>query len=421
MKSRKYIYLFFAILVAGIVSSVLSKSLLSLSEYQFGPETIGIFIPPFLTTLFMYAVGREHGFSYKILGLSLLLFMLQLLPFWELLWKVVKPNPAEDFERYFQYARHMIRHQTLWGADQIRFPNQSRAYITQPGYRYFVAFELLIFDKLYRFVSLLNIGLFLSAIYFFLKIIHHLISDGKLKFMLSSLLVLSVPYATKNILMGLTEWLTVIFLVCFAWFYFYKKQWLTAFVFLAFVPFLRQNLLPPVFAILFIHFISQKFDYRILVVFVLILLLPVYHNLYYAGEFRFFTSVFEWPFIEYNDGQPTALNINKMLINLIHYTGFNIRGAKIDFLEEAVLFLLFFVFFYFYAGVYLKIRTNKYAYYLTTLVTIIIPTLFLATDFYPRFEFICIIVSVIIFIQVYILDCKNPLFIKRKDSIVASC
>ena len=398
MKSRKYIYLFFAILVAGIVSSVLSKSLLSLSEYQFGPETLGLFVPPFLTTLFLYFAGREHGFSYKILGFSLLLFMLQLLPFGELLWKVVKPNPVEDFERYFQYARHMIRHQTLWGADQIRFPNQSRAYITQPGYRYFVAFELLIFDKLYRFVSLLNIGLFLSAIYFFLKIIHHLISDGKLKFMLSSLLVLSVPYATKNILMGLTEWLTVILLVCFAWFYFYKKQWLTAFVFLAFVPFLRQNLLPPVFVILVIHFISQKFDYRILVVFVLILLLPVYHNLYYAGEFRFFTSVFEWPFIEYTSGGSKRIDILHILNNVCHYLGFDFINGHIDFIEEGFLMLIGFVIIYFCFNRYFAKQLWSYLFYAITLSTLFIPTLLLATDFYPRFEFVLINLTIIFFL-----------------------
>jgi hypothetical protein len=271
-----------------------------------------------------------------------------------------------------QYAHNMIANNTLWGSDQIRFPNEGKAYITQPGYRYFVALELLIFQKLYRFVSIVNIGIFISAIYILLKIVYEKTDQTKLRLILSAIIILSVPYATKNILMGLPEWLTVVLLIYFAWFYFMKPNAFIAFIILAFVPFLRQNLLPPVLLTLLVHVITQKINYKIIVVFIFILLLPVYHNLYYAGECRFFTSVFQWPFIEYESTGSTGFKLFQIFNNLMHYADFDFNNDRTDFIEEGILMLTGFGVTYFLLGKHIEIKPLRKWFYLTTMISLII-------------------------------------------------
>ncbi len=397
VKKVKYFFLF--ILTVGIIISFATKIILSKSLYQSGSETIGLFIPPFLCTLFMYFAGKEYQFNKKTLAVSLLLLLLLNLPFGNLLLKQIKPNPGDDFDYYFKYAQNMITHKTLWGGDQIRFHKESKSYITQPGYRYFVALELMIFQKLYRFVSILNIALFITAFYLLLKTIHKKIKQTKLKLTLSAFLILSIPYATKNILMGLPEWLTIILIILFAWFYFVKQKPFIAFIILAFVPFLRQNLLPPVVITLFIHCLSEKIDYRIIVSFVFILLLPIYHNLYYAGELRYFTSIFKWPFLEYKTPTSIKFKLWHILNNLLHYTGFDVRKKHVDFIEEGFLMLIFFVIIYVTIRKYFEKKSLRFWFYVTTLLTLIIPTLLLATDFYPRFEFVVIYFTIVLFLQ----------------------
>jgi hypothetical protein len=373
--------------ITGAVSSLLLKEQLAALPYQFGKETIGLFIPPFLTAVFMYIAGSREQFSGKILRLSVLLFIIQLLPFGSLLLEVIQPNPKEDFERYVQYAQNMIENSTLWGGDQIRFPHLSKAYITQPGYRYFVALELLLFQDLYRFVSVLNIGLFLIAVFYLFKFIDQQSVPKHLRQLISLLVVLTIPYATKNILMGLTEWFVIVLLIACIWMYYGKKRWLLAILILAFIPFIRQNLLPPVLILLFLFCFNHQAKWRACLLFGLILLLPVYHNLYYAGEFRFFTSIFKWPFVKYEEAAASGFDFFKPINNLLHYAGLDI-SKKPDFLEESFLFLLLFVGLYFYISRSLQSRQLKLLYFAITLITVLLPSLLLATDFYPRFEFV---------------------------------
>lgn len=392
-------YFFIPVLLTGFIATCITKNILANSYYQSGPETIGLFFPPLLCTLFMYFTGKEYGFNKKIIASTLLLFFLTYLPFGMLLLKEVKPVPGDDFDFYFKYAQNMVTNKTLWGGDQIRFPNESKTYITQPGYRYFVALELLIFQKLYRFVSILNIGFFIFTIGFFFKIINLLSNNRKLKIMLSSLIILSVPYATKNILMGLPEWLTIILLIYFSWFYFVKKQPVIAFIVLAFIPFLRQNLLPPVIMALLIHCITQNMNYKIILYFILILLLPVYHNLYYAGELRFFTSIFKWPFLDYDGINSTGFKYFQIVNNLLHYAGLDINDHRLDFIEEGFLMLIGFVLIFFSLRKYLPNHSMRRWFYTVTLLTLILPGLLLGTDFYPRFEFVVIYFTIVLFLQ----------------------
>jgi hypothetical protein len=391
--------LFFIFAIIGLLSTVFFKPLLGKSHYQAGPETIGLFIPAFFSAVFLLLMGSLHNFTIRTLWITLSLLLIQYIPLGHLLFKVVEPNKGIDFSRYFLYAQNMIENKTLWGGDQLIYPNDSRAYITQPGYRYFVALELLIFQKLYRFVSIVNIGIFIAACYFLLKIIHIKIEQTKLKFILSGIVISSIPYATKNILMGLPEWLTIVLLIFFTWFYIIKKQPLTAFIILAFVPFLRQNLLPPVVIMLFIYSIIENMDRRIIVSFLLIIFLPLYHNLYYANEFSFFAVIVQWPFLEYGLSGPTSFDIFQPINNIMHYTGFDFNNDRIDFIEEGVLMLIGFSITYFLLGKYIENKAARKWFYALTFFSLIIPTIFMGTEFYPRFEFVVIYFTIVMFLQ----------------------
>lgn len=394
---QKYSFILF--LLIGFICSVTTRNFLALSQYQSGAETICLFIPPFLCVINIYISGYNNRFGLKNIILSLLLFLILNIPFRNSLFNEVKPNPGDDFEYCFKYAQNMITNKTLWGGDQIRFPNESKSYITQPGYRYFVALELLIFQKLYRFVSILNISIFITAVFFLFKTIHSVTISRKMKFMFSFLIIFSIPYATKNILMGLPEWLAITLLMFFTYFYFLKNKPIAAFIILAFIPFLRQNLLPPVLVFLFFHFITQKFDYKIIIAFVIIIMLPVYHNLYYANELRYFTSVFEWPFFDYKSTGIQRVKIFHFINNLMHYTGFDFNNSRIDFIEEGFLMLIAFVIIYINLGKQIESALLKICFYIVTLFALIIPTLLMATDYYPRFEFVVIYFTIVIFLH----------------------
>jgi hypothetical protein len=405
---EKYIYLFIAVL--GAASSFYFRTNLQTLPYQFGIDAIGLFIPPFLTGIYMVFGGVEKGFTQRLLFGSILLFAIQLVPFWDLLVRVVLPNPGEDFARNLYYAKNMIANHTLWGGDKIIYTDEGNAYITQPGYRYFIALELLVFKEVYRFVSILNILLFIITLFFFLKVVAGTIENLKFRKLLLFFLVLTIPYATKNILMGLSEWLMVSILMLSVYFFKMQKSAALSIILLAFVCFMRQNTLPAVLLLAAWIIIANKNKILLFLLFLLVLLLPVYHNLYFAGESRFFVSIYHWPFLSYELPSkyvaPSGFNYMHVLSNLLHYLGIHIRGnGSVDFLEESFIFLLAFII------IYHRIQKvyffgYQWLFYMLVTLSIILPTIFFATDFYPRFEFVCVYFTLAAFLYLH-QDKKN--------------
>ncbi len=398
-------YLFLSIAIVGVASSFYFRTNLKMLPYQFGIESIGLFIPPFLTGIYMVFAGLRNGFTNAVLFRVIVLFVTQLIPFSDLLLRVILPNPGEDFARNLIYAKNMITNHTLWGGDKLLYNDEGNAFITQPGYRYFIAFEALLFKQLYRFVSIINILIFIISLFFFLRAVDVSIPKSKFRWVLLFFLVFTIPYATKNILMGLSEWLMVSVLMFSVYFLSVRKLVFISILLLALVPFIRQNTLPSVILLAAWVVLMSKQKLLPSLLFVIVLLLPVYHNLYYAGEWRFFISVYHWPFLNYESPskyvQPSGFNFMHIVNNLLHYSGIHIKGnGVIDFLEEAFIFLLPFVFIYvfilqkYFSG-YLRL------FYLMVTLGAILPTVFFATDFYPRFEFVCVYFAVAAFLFLY--------------------
>lgn len=376
--------------------------------HQFGYEAIPFFFPPLIVTLFFSIHGEAAGFNRKLLFTSILLFFLLCIPVWDQLFKTVQPNKEDDFEKTVTYAQNMIQNKTLWGGDQLIFKKEGRSFVMQPGFRYFVALEIWICNGLYRIISIINLLLFTISLFILQKTIAHVIKHKKIKQWLYALMLISVPYAAKNILMGLSEWLAILLLILSLYFYFYRNHLLLSVVFLAFIPFIRQNTLPTVVFIYIMYMLKSGARLLYLTIFLLILFLPVYHNLYYAGEWRFFTRIFEWPFLQYDKAgtinRPIGISLHHIGNNFLHYLGVDIKKGKIDFLEESFLFLWLFLFMFYYSGRLVQLISNKLLYYTITITFIILPGLLLATDYYPRFEFVNIYLIIAVFLLIYQYD-----------------
>lgn len=402
---RSDLYLLLILAVLGCAATLYFRANLRALPYQFGFDSIGLFIPPFLTGIYLIMERNKRRLTNATLGKAVLLFIIQLIPLIDLLFVVVLPNPGEDFARNLVYAKNMIANQTLWGGDKIIYPDEGNAFITQPGYRYFIALEMFLFGNVYRFVSVLNILLFIISLFFFMQTLVASVENKIMRQVLLVFVVLTIPYATKNILMGLSEWLMVAFLMLSVYFYKVRRLIAVSILLLALVPFVRQNTLPPVVLLAGWMIFNNRDKLVLAILFLGILLLPVYHNLYFAGQWRFFVSVYHWPFMSYESPskyvQPSGFNFPHVSSNILHYFGIHIRGnGSIDFLEEACMFLLPFIFIYYhiqkkYFSGYMRL------FYLMVTLGVILPTIFFATDFYPRFEFVCVYFAIAVFFFLY--------------------
>ncbi len=401
--------LLIVITTAGFISSILTFPLLNNYLYNFGKNLAGVFIPPLLTVLYLTCISFRHLLSRRHLLQAACSYILQILPFAPLFFQVFQPTGGDDFSRYYGYAKNMADNHTLWGGDNLFFAGAGNHYVTQPGYRYFIYLELLAFGKLYRFVQFLNIGLYLLAVYCLQKTIRQAVHDKLVWRMLLILVLLFTPYAIKNLLMGLPEWFTMALLIFACYCYIVPGHKIAAVFLLGLVPFFRQNLLVAV-VLLFISLVWHiKKKVVLVLVFLIILLLPVYHNLYYAGKWRFFVDVFELPFIKSVDNK-SVVNLELVVNNLLHYIGFDITNGHVVFSFIAGLFLPLAVVVYCLMVRSLQVVSAKLLFIAVTM-SAVIPVVLLGTAYYPRFEF----VNVGVFIATYLL-LSTCLFYPENDT-----
>ncbi len=91
--------------------------------------------------------------------------------------------------------------------------------------------------------------------------------------------------------------------------------------------------------------------------------MPIYHNLYYAGKWRFFVDVSDLPFLTHSARAATGINYAFIINNLIHYLGLEIESGKVTFLFIGILFLPFATFLYFFLLQKLPKATEKLFFY----------------------------------------------------------
>jgi len=393
------IVLIVVLFVIGFIIAIPGYQLLNHYSYNTGKNLIGFYVPPVFTVAYFTYVGFRYGLSSIVLVKALLIFLILVAPYAPLLSQVFIPTPNDDFGRYYLYAQNMYINHTLWGGDKLYFKDSGYHYVTQPGYRYLIYFELLAFRDLYRYVQLINIGAYVVTVYYFQKAIYRVVASQKLLFCLLMLTFLFSPYFIKNLLMGLAEWITVILLMWFCYFYvaLKKQRWLAVFL-LGLVPFFRQNLV--ICALLLFGCVVLTSRRRLLlsILFLLPLFLPLYHNLYYAGQWKFFVDMFKQPYLTYNDHHEIQ-GINYALIgtNVLHYTGVDYTNRAFSFSIIAALFVPLAAIMYFWLIKFLPNTKYKITYLIITL-SAIIPTTLLGSYYYPRFESANVVVMLTTFL-----------------------
>ncbi|NTS42123.1 hypothetical protein HRG84_14540 [Flavisolibacter sp. BT320] len=383
----------------GITGALFSYRLLDQFPYNFGKNVAGVFIPPLIAIAYFTFTGLRYGLTNSVLLKTILLFCFLIIPYTPLLFQTFQPTGEDDFARYYLYAKNMFNNNTLWGGDSLFFEDVGKHYVTQPGYRYFIYFELLLFRDLYRFVSFLNAGLYVLAVFFFHRCVYNSFLSRKLQICLVVLTLLFSPYLIKNLLMGLPEWLTITLIMWMCYLYLVPKNRIMAAFLLGLIPFLRQNMLIAVLLLFVWILIKNKQKVVLAISFILPLLLPIYHNLYYANELRFFVDVFQLPFINYDDHhRTTGLNYALVFSNIIHYTGFDYGHGKFIFTPLAIIFLPFATAMFF---IFIKILPTfklKFFFFLTSM-SAVVPIILFGNAYYPRFE----VVNVAIMLAAYLI------------------
>lgn len=399
---RDEFLLFLTACLLGVVGAFFGARLLNGFFYNFGKNIAGLFLPPLLCITYFTYCGYRYGFTAERLIKTIVLYCLLVLPYSPLFLQNFQPTGEDDFSRYYLYAKNMIESNTLWGGDKLFFKNAGYHYVTQPGYRYFIYLELLLFGNLYRLVQFINIGIYVLTVFFFQKMIAELINEKKLQIGLLLLTLLFSPYAIKNLLMGLPEWLTVLLLMWVCYCYIAWNKRLAAVFLLGLVPFFRQNLLIATMLLFGWMLMKNKPKGSMVILFLVPLLLPLYHNLYYAGDWRFFVDVFQLPFLNYNVGSQQAKGLNYSLIisNIIHYFGFDLENGRVIFSFIAALFLPYATILFFYFIKLLSTRTYKFLFFLICM-SAIGPIILFGNAYYPRFELVNVAVSLIAFLLFY--------------------
>src|SRR5580704_11609194 len=217
---EKNYYALASILSVGALVSglLLRKNLLDYSP-ALGLPLIGFFALPFFSLLYIVVIAWKNQ---KLKGyhliISCLIFLFAALPFCQSFFQDIHHNWWDDGYRYSICAHNMVDNHTLWGGDRLVIKTTHNRYAFQAGYRYFLALEFLILKHENRLLQIINILLWVMSIGLLIKNLQRLslpdiLFKGCLIFIVGSSI-----YATKNILMGLSEWfcvlLVILYLVC---------------------------------------------------------------------------------------------------------------------------------------------------------------------------------------------------------------
>jgi hypothetical protein len=369
--------LFVVLVVLGSFSELLLKSSLYGNNVALGPHTSSMFIPlPFSMFLFSYfSLARRITMVTSFATVAL--FIILTLPFMDV-WFSTITHLGDDPARYSLYAWNMVNNGTLWGGDELWYgPKYGSFLVDQFGIRYYLALTIKLLGGEFRITQLLGMLIYLLVFIATMSLIQSKLSRGMSNMALMFGL-LSAPYAVKNILFGLSEWLTV---CCFALAFvsfIHGKRLLAAFL-LGFTVVLRSNLV--VFSPLCLIFLFPRNNWKIYPAFLIAFLLPLMHNLYYGQTFQLLPSNYGGILIV--EEAPVQAFLHK-LIHLV--------GVCLSIKFSSNLFGLLFVPF----GLGLLIlcflseihRPKQLGLLILIFGSLVGPTVLFGSAYFPRFEFV---------------------------------
>ena len=389
--------LFFTFLIVGSFAVLFSKTWIGDFSYSNGKELVAFFIPLPLTLIFFYVNSGAAG-SARIIVLSLLLFIGLCIPFYDILLTSYQHYPRDDGYRYAIVANNIAKNNTLWGSDDLIFGTNYRVYMVQPGYRYYLAAWIKLFgneNRLYQCVNMFIYGL--SVMVLFSRVtqmnVPPLFKKGFALF-----IILSSPFVAKLIMMCLMEWLVVTLFIWVIYCYLSNRLLLSV-ILLALVPFMRQNML---FVALFLFgyiFFEKRDFWKYAILFLAILLLPVYHNLYYAGQWKFLSTYNSVEAILSLDFQgPVGVRwVKTFFYHIILYGGIDwlLNNPLANLLAFSCIPVGTLLYLYCIKSTSLAERR----WFLLITLSAIVPTLIVGgRAYYPRFEWVNLYFAALIFI-----------------------
>lgn len=270
-------------LLAGAAAAILAlKPTLAAEGHALSPRTAALFIPfaaGSACLLYLHVSrGRLGRTALAPVIVCLLLSALML----DVFHQPVEHYQGDDPARYSVYAHNILDRGTLWGSSGELHGAGKRYFVDQPGYRYYLAGMIWLSGGENRLMQLLNLLLLLAVLTVAVDSLKR--RDTPLAWFTALVLILAAPYAAKNVVQGLSEWLAVSLMVLYAA-ALLRGRHVPALILLALAPFVRQNLLPAAAALAGIQVVVTR-RYGTAVPFILVLLLPLYHNLYYAGALK---------------------------------------------------------------------------------------------------------------------------------------
>ena len=367
-------------------------------NYSNGKELLAWYIPLPASILFFALSYYYRRPLKKSALLTLLLFVLLWVPFIPHLADAYKYYEQDDGTRYRIVATKMVKEKTLNAGDDAIFGTGNKVYMIQPGYRYYLAFWIKIFGNENRLYQVFNMLVYLSSVLLLLIRTRNVAMRDSFRIGMLGFVLLSAPFVVKLIMMGLTEWLAIsIFL--FAISGYLSRYLLVTLILLALVPFIRQNLVFVSVLLMLWMVRKEKQKVFLIVIYFAILMLPLYHNLYYAGKWQFF-SVYNDPstFMVWDfEGSFISRLLKNVLYHLSLYSGFNykLENSFAHALSLACIPLGTYLVFW---GFYLLGKKNRW-WYLLMVSSAIVPTLvFGGTAYFPRFEWVNLFVGLGAFI-----------------------
>ena len=373
-------------LIAGVTLIIWLKPLLEANDLACGKHAIALFVPFGSVGLVLALLVITDSFSKFHFLYIVLLYVVLMLLFTDLFFSPIWHYYFDDPGRYSNYAHFILTEGTLWGGDALGGMGANTGhYVDQPGFRYFLALMIKILGGEHRLMQLSNMLIYLVALLTFLGVARDSLSRSHFTW-IAAFLILSLPYAANNILDGLSDWLAVTLFFFFVSLII-REQVIAAIVLLALIPFVRQNLLITsglLVAFLVITLAKGKGRLIVIAVFIGILCLPIYHNLYYADEFRLLTTN-RGNHINWHSFSTVMQSIFDLVIwKSVRYLGYH---PHVDFLRTivAVLFaplgtglLLYFLF---------RIRSSARYWYWALAAATVGPTILFGWGYFPRFVF----------------------------------
>ena len=312
----------YLVLSVGFIASAYAvyffKPRLAGTNLAFHPDILAMFFPPTFAVITAGALTITHRSVDKITVLvSLGAFVLLGLIMGDLLPVSIIHTSTDDSAAYSRFARYIVANRTLQGG------NDTVVFYLQPGFRYVLAGTILLFGDESRLTQMAHTCL---IVIFFLFLYREITKRFSRAAMIGAIALATcyAPFMIKSCLMSYSEWLTVILFGCFVM-TMLNEHYLIAALTLGISPFFRQNLIV-LCLILFGYCLAnlpkgKRFSFSLL--FCGVLLLPLYHNIYYAGEWRFLAT-------QRPQGALTSGNLPEFIsiviaqgsAKLLHYIGY---------------------------------------------------------------------------------------------------